>query len=289
MKNLFTFCNLLIITITIHSKAFSQASSTSQKNIVVEGSVLQISKNKTSNIIFPYAIISVDRGSADILVQQVPGAENILQVKAAKEGFEESNLTVITADAKLYSFTVSYAKVPSQLNISFTETAGDAIPIQTLSNQNSLRPSSQSDMKTVSENVAAIVAKRNINWISKSTKDQIHLYLTGIYIKDDNVYLKILLRNRSNLTFDLDEFRFLVEDKKKLKRTASQEVTLSPIAMHGDIRRIPTKSENEFVIVLPKFTIPSGKYLNIEVNEVFGGRQISVKIRRQHIARGQLF
>ncbi len=57
---------------------------------------LAISFYKTTSLIFPYAIKSVDRGSKDVLVQKAKGVENILQVKAAKPNFKETNLTVIT-------------------------------------------------------------------------------------------------------------------------------------------------------------------------------------------------
>lgn len=44
---------------------------------------------------------SVDRGSKDVLAQKAKGVESILQVKAAKTNFDETNLTVINADGKL--------------------------------------------------------------------------------------------------------------------------------------------------------------------------------------------
>jgi hypothetical protein len=46
---------------------------------------LTIAVGKTTHLIYPFAIKSVDRGSRDILVQKAKGLENILQVKAARE------------------------------------------------------------------------------------------------------------------------------------------------------------------------------------------------------------
>lgn len=37
----------------------------------------------------------------------------MLQVKAARHGFQETNLSVITADGKLYSFIVNYSENPA--------------------------------------------------------------------------------------------------------------------------------------------------------------------------------
>ena len=78
---------------------------------------LAITFNKTTNLIFPFSVQSIDRGSKDILVQQPKGTENIVQVKADKPNFTQTNLSVITIDGKLYSFTVDYTAQPDQLNI----------------------------------------------------------------------------------------------------------------------------------------------------------------------------
>ena len=59
---------------------------------------IEIGYVKTSNLIFPSAIKSVDRGSSWVLAQKAPGVENILQIKAAQPNFKETNVTVVTAD-----------------------------------------------------------------------------------------------------------------------------------------------------------------------------------------------
>src|SRR5690606_31566690 len=76
---------------------------------------LTVASTKTTNIIFPYAIISVDIGSREVLAQKAKGVENILQVKAAHEGFAQTNLSVVTADGKLTSFLVDFAEQPAIL------------------------------------------------------------------------------------------------------------------------------------------------------------------------------
>src|SRR6267378_7169742 len=73
---------------------------------------VEVTYNKTSNIVFPTIITSVDRGSRDILAQKAKGVENVLQLKAGKENFPETSLTVITADGILHQFTVNYSSQP---------------------------------------------------------------------------------------------------------------------------------------------------------------------------------
>src|ERR1022692_904991 len=102
-------CALWVVMVSM--KCFSQVS--------IEPYPLQVGINKTTNLIFPYEIKSVDRGSRDVLVQKAKGIENVLQVKAAIQNFIATNLSVITADGKLYSFIVHYTNDPPLLNLSF--------------------------------------------------------------------------------------------------------------------------------------------------------------------------
>jgi len=80
------------------SKTFSQIQSAPYQANLIEPFHLDITFLKTTHLIFPYAIKSVDRGSPDILAQKAKGVENVLLVKAGRENFKESNLSVITAD-----------------------------------------------------------------------------------------------------------------------------------------------------------------------------------------------
>ena len=72
---------------------------------------ISIRYNKTTSLIFSYAVVSVDRGSADILVQKAKGVENIFQVKAEKRGFTPTNLSAVTAEGKFYSFLLNYEDI----------------------------------------------------------------------------------------------------------------------------------------------------------------------------------
>ncbi|HYF69976.1 MAG TPA: DUF4138 domain-containing protein, partial [Ohtaekwangia sp.] len=53
---------------------------------------LAVTDTKTTSIVFPGTIKSVDLGSTNIIAQKVNGTENILQIKAAKSSFPETNL-----------------------------------------------------------------------------------------------------------------------------------------------------------------------------------------------------
>src|SRR5215210_567712 len=124
MKRVFVIMTTGIFFLFIGKDSFCQKSTGKFQTTIIEPYPLKITFNKTTNLIFPYAIKSVDRGSEDVLAQKAKGVENILLVKAGRENFSETNLTVITADGKLYSFILGYINNPTAINISFV---GDSI------------------------------------------------------------------------------------------------------------------------------------------------------------------
>src|SRR3954465_2162110 len=113
---------LILILILLNVKCLGQT----EKGAIsfIDPYPLQITYNKTTNLVFPYTIKSVDRGSPDILVQKARYADTILQLKAGREGFKETNLSVVTTDGKLYSFLLQYVPSPARLNYLFNAATG---------------------------------------------------------------------------------------------------------------------------------------------------------------------
>jgi len=235
---------------------------------VIEPARLTVTNNKTTNLIFPYPIKSVDKGSKEILVQKAIGVENVLQVKAAKVGFDETNLTVITSDGSLFSFILNYALIPSGINVK--------------ADQPQVRPSSvavfSEDATTDRIQKTAVqvsLKKKQISRISDQTNG-IKLDLKGVYLADDNCYLQLSLQNSSVLDYDVKMLRMYVRDIKKSKRTASQELELNALYTQGNVKRVAAYSEQVVVICVHKFSIPDKKRIEIEMMESGGGRHLLI-------------
>src|SRR5262245_12961156 len=164
-------------------------------------SSLEISKDKTTSLIFPFAIRHVDRGTKDVLVQHVKEVDNILLVKAAIENFSETNLSVVTDDGSVYSFVVNFDNKPP-------------VWIYHL-------PTNKKETITTYAN-GILDNSKTMNGIKDNSWDML-AEVAGIYIKDDVIYYQIRLTNNSPIDYDIDLLRFYIRDKKKGKRTAVQE------------------------------------------------------------------
>jgi conjugative transposon TraN protein len=224
---------------------------------------LCISTEKTISLVFPFAILHVDRGTQSVLVQPVKESPTILLVKAAVKGFPETNLTVVIEDGSVYTFVICYDNNPAQwvYHLPVNKTA----TLATYANGILDNP------KTM----------RGI----KDSKWDILIKVSGIYIKDDVVFYQLNISNQSPIDYDIELLRFFIRDKKKGKRTAVQENELKPLYVAGNISKVKANSSSAIVVALDKFTIPDAKYLAVQMMEKNGGRHLFLKVSNKKIMK----
>ncbi len=277
----FIFITAIISAVLFGSKAKAQLmDSRTQVKGVIEPYQLPVGHDKTVNLVFPYAIISVDRGSSEVLAQKAGDVDNILQVKCEDENFKPTNLTVITGEGALYSFLLHYVPNPRLLNL---KVADLEIPVQQLALfQGDLK--SQATLKDATQRIAT--KKEVINRLSNKRHDM-ELQVQGIYISGDVLYFQIKVENNSHINYDVAQFRSFLTDSKQAKRTARQETPLTILFSEGNDKRIEGKSANIVVMAFDKFTIPNKKHMVIEVMEKNGGRNLKLKIKNKDILKAR--
>ena len=236
---------------------------------------LQIGYSKTTSIVFPYAIKSIDKGSPDVLMQKAKGVENILLVKAAKENFNQTNLTVVTGDNRLYVFVLNYDESCPDLNIKADNTA--------VVSGNILFSMENDNQKKIEHYASFAFSKKKKLEGLKRSRFEMKLNVTGIYIHQDILYFRLLLGNNSKINYEIDQLRFFIRDRKKSKRTASQEIEVMPVYTTPASSVIPDKSEVNIVYAVSKFTIPEKKYLTIQLIEKNGGRHIEIDVKNNDL------
>lgn len=242
---------------------------------------VEVSCRKTSNIIFPYSIKSVDRGSQDILVQKAVGVENILQLKGAKSHFQQTNLSVVTGDGEFHSFLVNYADDPVKLNYSIPRVSEHDF-------NRKLVDGKTLNEKDIEDNIRLVRQLKPDFAGPKHKKYGVQMTLIGFYIQDDLYYLLLSLENRSTVSYDLDGLRFFVREKKQAKRTAIQEIELSPVCLVGEKETVQAQESQRIIAVLPKFTIPEKKEFLLEVQELGGGRHLRLRMGNRHLIKATL-
>lgn len=236
---------------------------------------LLVGFSKTTSIVFPYPIKSIDKGSADVLVQKAKGVENIVLVKAARQHFVQTNLTVVTADNRLYVFMLDYDEACPDLNVKadYSHAVNEAV----------LFSSENDNQKRIEQYAALAMSKKKSERGLNSSRFEMMLRVSGIFIHQDVLYFRLVLGNRSKITYDISQLRFFIRDKRKPKRTASQEIEILPIYCTSPVASVPDRSEVTLVYAVSKFTIPEKKHFTIQLIEKNGGRHIEVDIQNRDL------
>lgn len=240
---------------------------------------ITITSTKTTALVFPSGILHVDRGAGEVLVQKVKETQNVLLVKAASAFERETNLSVLTSDGGLYSFAVCYDSTPSMQVYHFPKVGGGS---EVMLGSQGLTPEQvRLQATSLLDNPSIVSGPKDSKWGMK-------LRVSGVYVRDNVLFLQLKLMNLSPIDYDIDLLNLFIRDRKKSKRTAVQEKKIIPLYTSGNITSVHGNDKTIIVLALPRFTIPDAKFLAIEVMEKNGGRHLKLKISNHTLiqARG---
>ena len=126
--------------------------------------------------------------------------------------------------------------------------------------------------------------KRKVKHVG-SKRFGVQYLLKGLYAHGELLYFHTEVKNATHVPFDVDFVTFKIVDKKIVKRTAMQEQVIYPLRAFNYVTRVDGKKNERTVFALPKFTIPDGKKLVVEMYEKQGGRHQSFEVENEDLVR----
>lgn len=252
---------------------------------------LEITYDKTVHVIFPSPVRYVDLGSTDLIAGKADGAENVIRVKATTKNFrQETNMSVITEDGNFYSFNVKYADEPLLLNMEMCDFIHDG---ETVNRPNNAMEIYLTELDNESPRLVRLIMKsvyerdrRRIRHIG-CKRFGVQFLLKGLYSHGGLLYFHTQVKNTSHVPFDVDFVTFKIADKKLVKRTAMQEQVVYPLRAYNYVTRVDGRKSECTVFALPKFTIPDGKKLVVEMYEKQGGRHQTFELENEDLVQAE--
>lgn len=235
---------------------------------IVKPRSLQVTVNKTTILIFPAMITSVDRGSERIVVQKSTG--NILRVKADTVFTDTTNLSVITSDGKLYSFLISYASSPEILNLDL-----------------GMGQSVDKDTALLAVANTTLQMKNNLYGLRFSS-GRVKLSVAGIYTTSEVLICKLRIENSSSLSFEMGSLRFYVTVSNAGKRRPVQETEILPLLVQLPVAVIREKQSAILAVVLPKAALGANQVLQVDLQEKGGERHLALRLPNKYILKATL-
>ena len=278
-------------------------------NKIYEKDLPKIFITKDVNIIFrsPEKIQFVDL-SSDKLIGDLP-ADNISRIKISKfknptniidssqvfndeEIFysEGENIGIITIVGQ--SFMAQYKVIYTSNTLPLGGTIENKIISNIQIEEKEMQPleyptNSLSDfeLKKYAQKIIKYGEKYNIR---KSSDFKMGAIVNNIYSFDDYVFLDLTFRNTTNLSYDIGNIEFSIEDKKIFKATNNQSISIKPIYQLNKHKTFKKQFRN--IYVLRKFTFPNNKVLNIRIYENgISGRTLITSIKYKDLLNADTF
>ncbi|MBN8856256.1 MAG: hypothetical protein BGO55_08835 [Sphingobacteriales bacterium 50-39] len=245
--------------------------------IVLEPLVVQVSINKVTNLVFHHRIMSVEVGSQEITASQVN--DTALALQSSTRSFPETNLSVYAGDGRLYSFILIYADSPAHTSflISWKDTTA-------FTELEEAEPLTEAAVQQTSADALAAS-----HFLSRHSSDEfgVSLTLKSLYVRSTLFFFVFNLENETGVDYDVLRWHFSIRDKKRGKRTAVQEVDLTPVYLSKDAYHAGFRSNHLLVVALPKFTVPRKKYCLISLLEKDGGRNLQLRLRNNTLIKAR--
>lgn len=133
-----------------------------------------------------------------------------------------------------------------------------------------------------------IQKKSEKNPIREEKNLKLNVQLNNVYVMSDYIFLDMTFKNNSNLSYDIEDLKFSIEDKKIYKATNNQSIELTPIFQLNPQKHFRKNFRN--IYVFKKFTFPNSKVMIIRlIEEQLSGRTIEMKINYSDILKADTF
>jgi conjugative transposon TraN protein len=270
MKKL--FYSLAILLVSLHSYAQNTPFAEGVKKNALP--IIYLPENVSVQFISPEPIQYVDI-SAKSVIGDLP-LKNVLRIRL-KDSIKYADVVLTIAGEK---FIAQYHVIRADsitARDSRTEIAIDPVDMKPL--DISGIGLSQSQLKNMA---LSLFCKKPGSAIEQTKAFGLKASLYHLYAAGDYIFIDLGYRNKTNLAYDIEDFRFHIDDKKITKATNVQSVTLRTEFVLFNSPLFQKTYRN--IIVLRKLTFPGNKILHIELSEKqFSGRVITLNITYQDL------
>lgn len=253
---------------------------------------ISVSIFKSTFIYFDAPVVQTDLGMD--VAYDVAFENNYVKITAVQQRADyQTNLTVVTK-AGIYAFLVDYKKNPEKLYFfpedytalrRFDEMGTRNKPtVSSLKVADTYNPqATQKSIETMQEYSEQLYETKMKYPITGYSKAKMNFYMDKIYVKDDMFFIKLNLKNDSNIDFDVDFVKFHIRNKKKIKRSSKQEIYMEPIYSYNNVKKVVSNTSEYMVFVIDKFTIMNDKQFYVQFEEASGERNVEFQVMNKDI------
>jgi hypothetical protein len=114
------------------------------------------------------------------------------------------------------------------------------------------------------------------------------MQVKGVYAHGSAIFFLLQLNNRSPLDYEVDSIRFVITDAPGSRHPPGVSKALDPVYVYDTTAMVPGHTRAASIFVLPRFRLPAGRQLLIDVREHHGARHLRIMTTNWTLERARL-
>lgn len=242
---------------------------------------LWLSNAYTTHIIFSTDVTYADLSNNKIVAAKiVEQNRNILALKA-KCSFEEyTSISALESNGTMHTYIVGYKESPDCLIVD-TRDKDMSNPSGRVSGSN-VTSNRKADIPTLPQMSSAAQQLYHIG-----VKEYgITAMCENIVSYSDVTYITLSVNNNSSVSYDIKDATFVLESKKRSKRSVVIEKTIFPEGRHGSLN-CPSGEKTKMAYSFKKMTLSKDQVLKVYLYEHGGQRNLEMTINTNDINKAE--
>ena len=251
-----------------------------------ESDTLRVSALFTTHIIFQTDLIYADISNSQVLAAKIlEQSKNMMALKARTPFSTPLSVSALESNGTIHTYIVTYDEHPENL-------------VYDMRPEESAAPAPESKGKKKAAETAAlyrkgdapllkdVVAAPQTLWHISRQEYDICVTCTNILSYSDITYMVFSIVNRSGVSYDCPDATFVVESKKRPKKTVVYDKNIFPKSRWGTISCAPGETTS-IGYSLEKVSLAKDQVLRVYFYETGGQRELVLTVDAKDINRAK--
>ena len=261
---------------------------------IAQSDTLRVSARYTTHVIFSTDITYADKSDGGtIAAKVVEQNKNMIALKARAPFTEPCSVSALESNGRMWTFIVVYDDSPERLIVDTRRSASEATEDSPEDRQKKAGKKQMKKERTASTWKSGDAP--TLEEVSKMGRELHHIGTSGygvtvlcenIYSYSDITYMVFSVDNTSGISYDVTDATFVIESRKRSKRTVAYDQTVFPRSRYGSLTAGPGQ-KGRIVYSFDKMTLSKDQALRVYLYENGGQRNLVMTVSPSDINRAK--
>ena len=238
---------------------------------------LWVSDLFTTHIVFNTDLIYADLSNSQVMAAKIlEQSKNIMALKAKAPFTNPLSVSALESNGSMKTFIIFFDKHPQNLMYDNRD-VDEPDPSGEGSRETSQKGGAGLFRKGNAPVLKEVVSAPQTLWHISSRQYNIEVTCTNILSYSDITYMVFRLKNKSGVSYECSDATFVVESKKKAKKSVVYDKNIFPKSRYGTLSCAP--GETTYIgYTMNKISLAKGQVLNVYFYEQGGQRELLLTI-----------